>query len=53
MTPTGWTVMVLSLGFVLGLLVFCFYRVLSRPQSEEHIHGPLDNEPDDIKQNRR
>ena len=32
MIPAGWVVMIISLGFVLGLVSFCFYRVLSGPQ---------------------
>ena len=31
MTTAGWIVMVLSLGFVLSLVGFCFYRVLTAP----------------------
>jgi hypothetical protein len=27
---------------VVLLASFCFYRVLSRPHSEEHLHAPLD-----------
>lgn len=42
MTGAGWTVMILSVGFVLSLLTFCFYRVLRSPGTTEHMHGPLD-----------
>lgn len=42
MTPAGWLVMLLSVGFVLGLTVFCFYRVLRTPKSIEHMHAPLE-----------
>ena len=34
--------MTVSMGFVVGLFLFCFYRVLTTPQSSEHMHGPLD-----------
>ena len=36
MIPAGWVVMIISLGFVLGLVSFCFYRVFSRPQEGDH-----------------
>ena len=35
MIPAGWVVMVISLGFVLGLVSFCFYRVLSGPREDD------------------
>lgn len=39
----GWTVMLLSVGFVITLAGFCLYRVLSLPPvEEEHLKGPLD-----------
>ena len=42
MTTHGWILMIVSMGFVVGLFLFCFYRVLTTPKSEEHMHGPLD-----------
>ena len=42
MNTAGWIFMVSSLVFVIGLVVFCFYRVFSAPQSTEHMHAPLD-----------
>ena len=42
MTPAGWTFMLCSVGFVIALTVFCFYRVLSKPKTTEHMHAPLD-----------
>jgi len=50
MTGAGWTMMVLSVGFVLGLAAFCFYRVLITPRTEEHVQGPMDVEPDDMRE---
>jgi hypothetical protein len=38
----GWTVMILSLGFVLSLTIFCFYRVVTSPGTSEHIQDPLE-----------
>ena len=47
MTPAGWIFMTCSLGFVLGLTVFCFQRVLSRPAASEHMHAPPDIDTQD------
>jgi hypothetical protein len=48
MTPAGWVMMVLSCGFVLALLVFCFYRVFTTPGTQEHMHAPLDIDTQDL-----
>ena len=42
MTAAGWVFMLGSIGGVIGLVSFCFYRVLTKPQTTEHIHAPLD-----------
>jgi hypothetical protein len=42
MTAAGWIFMLGSIGGVLTLTTFCFYRVLARPQTTEHLHAPLD-----------
>jgi len=42
MTIAGWVLMVLSLSFVLVLLVFCYWRVLRTPTTQNHFHAPLD-----------
>jgi len=42
MRTGGWIFMLGSIGFVLGLTFYCFYRVLTRPSSAEHMHAPLD-----------
>ncbi len=42
MTAAGWIFMLCSLGFVVALAVYCFYRVLSRPAATKHMHAPLD-----------
>ncbi len=39
MTPSGWIVMTLSVGFVTSLMSWCIYRVLSQPGVEEHMHA--------------
>jgi hypothetical protein len=44
MTPAGWTIMIASVGGVLWLTAFCFYRVFSLEPAdvEEHLKAPLD-----------
>jgi len=42
MTTTGWIVMILSVGFVLCLVAYCFYRVLFSSKTTEHMHAPLE-----------
>ena len=42
MTLAGWIFMLASVGFVLWLTAFCFYRVLAKPAATEHMHAPLD-----------
>jgi len=42
MTFVGWVMMIVSVGFVVGLALFCFYRVLTTPEAQEHIHGAAD-----------
>ena len=42
MTPGGWTFMLLSCGSVVALTAFCYFRVLARPRTTEHMHAPLD-----------
>jgi hypothetical protein len=42
MTPAGWIVMTLSVGFVVGLMVFCFYRVFASKEGVGHIQDPLE-----------
>ena len=42
MTLAGWIVMILSVGFVISLVTFCFYRVLRKPKTTEHMHAPLE-----------
>jgi hypothetical protein len=41
MTPAAWTIMIASVTFVLALVSYCLYRVLTLPpvEVEESIHG--------------
>lgn len=42
MTLAGWIIMILSVGSVLTLTAFCFYRVLTLPPSElDELKAPL------------
>ena len=44
LNPAGWAVMILSVGSVVALAIFCLVRVLLLPpvEVEEHIKGPLE-----------
>lgn len=44
MTLAGWVLMTTSLGLVLTLTVYCFWRVLTLPRTKHHLHAPLDIE---------
>ena len=50
MTGAGWAIMISSIGFVLSLTAFCFYRVLTLPpmEVEEHLKAPLDIDTGDM-----
>ena len=43
MTPLGWIMMLASVGSVLGLTIFCLYRVLTLPPAEvDDLSAPLE-----------
>lgn len=44
----GILMMVVSFALVLGLAAFCIYRVMRESEPSEHVHGPLDIQPDDV-----
>lgn len=48
LTAGGWGVMLLSVGFVTGLLLWCMWRVLATPGETEHLHSQADIETPDI-----
>jgi hypothetical protein len=48
MTLAGWIFMLSSMGVVMFLAGYCYYRVLSKPSSTEHMHSPLDIDTGDI-----
>ncbi len=48
MTPTGWTIMAVSITAVLLLTSYCLYRVFTLPPVEmESLHGPPNIEPEE------
>ncbi len=47
MTLGGWIVMLLSVGFVTGLLGWCVARVLRTPGAAEHVQATSDLEVHD------
>ena len=40
MNIKGWIFMLSSIGFVVGLTSYCFYRVLTTPKAPEHLRAP-------------
>jgi hypothetical protein len=48
-TLGGWVIMLLSVGFVTGLLAWCISRVL-RESSPQKLHSPLDTETPDTRE---
>jgi hypothetical protein len=40
MSLSGWIVMILSVGFVTVLTVYCVYRVIKEPEAPERMHAP-------------
>ena len=30
MRPSGWIFLILSWGFILGLVIFCFYKIFAK-----------------------
>lgn len=47
MTAGGWIMMLLAIGGMTGLLVWCVWKVMSTPGSTEHLHSPVDIDPHD------
>lgn len=48
MTIGGWIFMVFSIGFVVSLVGFCFFRVLKKPVAANHMHAPLEIDTHDL-----
>jgi len=48
LTPAGVAIMTISVGLVLGLCVFCFWRILRESNPSEHHHAPLDIDSGDF-----
>ena len=46
MTASGWIIMLLSVGSVTTLLVWCVVKVLTVPRETERVHG-FEQEPPD------
>jgi hypothetical protein len=48
MTTLGWLLLIISCGSVIGLVVFCFWRVLRLPVVTDELHAPLDIDTHDL-----
>lgn len=47
MTPGGWFVMILSVGSVTTLFLWCLWKVLTTPDEQEKLHGFSFETPDE------
>ena len=47
MSAGGWIIMILSVGFVTVLFVWCIYKVLTTPDASQHLHSQADIETPD------
>lgn len=47
MTTGGWIIMLLSVGFMTGLLGWSIWKVLVTPGETEHLHSQADIDPGD------
>jgi len=52
MTFWGWVIMLVSVGSVCMLFVWCMYKVLSTPEETDHLHGFSEETPD-VKRTRK
>jgi hypothetical protein len=41
-TVAGWIVMILAVGGMTGLLIWCVYKVISTPGASSHLHSQVD-----------
>lgn len=46
MTTAGWFILVISVGGVLALFLWCAWKVLSTPEETKHVHGFESSPPD-------
>lgn len=54
MTIYGWITMIISVGGVTGLMVWCFYKTLTIPNETEKLHGyDISNMPRDPEKKRK
>ncbi|MDR1964189.1 MAG: hypothetical protein LBQ50_10455 [Planctomycetaceae bacterium] len=47
MTIAGWIMMTIVMGSMTSLLLWCTWKVLTTPDSAEHIHPPLELDTQD------
>lgn len=48
MTAAGWIVMFVGVGGMTGLLLWCVYKIVSTPESTQHLHSPADIDTGDV-----
>ena len=48
MSVSGWIVMILSVGFVTGLTVWCIWRVMQEPEAPQRMHAQDEIDTHDV-----
>jgi hypothetical protein len=48
MTTAGWVFMIGSIGFVVSLAGYCYYRVLVKPEAADHLQAPQTIDTQDL-----
>jgi hypothetical protein len=53
MTPGGWIIMLVSVGSVTALFLWCIWKVLTTPGESDHVHGFEIETPDEVESRRK
>lgn len=48
MTPGGWLIMILSVGFVTTLFIWCVWKVLATPEASKRVHDLGETDTGDL-----
>ena len=50
MTAAGWLILIVAVGGMTTLLIWCITKVMSTPGSEEHLHSQADIQTPDTRE---
>lgn len=51
MTVGGWITMIVVVGFMTTLLGWCAWKVVTTPDSTQHVHPPIELDTPDMHEN--